>query len=152
LPAQPFDIDPEDFEDDEFSPEVVLDTSNDAAHNISSSVPSIHLPLKPRTSGHTGAAKCPLIQTTLPIQPISQAEYDAQESRCYHERKEECEQEAERLKLVEAQRKMAKCERNCIRKRAQHERQKQAHTALQDVGNSGKGQVSALILSHISGF
>jgi hypothetical protein len=138
----PFDFDPDDFEDENFNPEVsfegaytppvgdssasstIMDLSDSlngsesgsdlgsdlGSNSNSNSNSDFDFDLKPITSStpiYTATTKRPLIQSTLPFQPIPRSEWLIQESRRYHERKEQYEQASERLKLAEAKRKMA---------------------------------------------
>jgi hypothetical protein len=162
----PFDIDPDDIDDDKFTPDVDFEGAytlsmmhtppradfSDSPEIISSSSDSDSdldfAPVESFISKPTPAVKKPLIQSKLPFQPISVSEWRAQESRRYHERQEERTQEAERLKLVEARRAMERRERDCMRKRVQRAREKEARGKILQLSRSQNtsNQVCTLIL------
>lgn len=129
-----FDIDPDDLEDNNFTPEVdsqdAYTPSTTSSLSRDSSVDRMDSNDAMLVTSHTSkrilATKRPLIQSKLPFKRIPVSEWRAQESRRYHQHQEEYAQEAERLRLAEVRKKMKQRERERLRKRAQRARQKKA--------------------------
>ncbi|KAG9121183.1 hypothetical protein FRC07_002967 [Ceratobasidium sp. 392] len=142
----PFDVDPEDFEDDNFSPDIHFDDAYTPSHygSISSNLFDLLLDTSEdfsdlgSTLNHTVCTdspmtsvtvKRPLVQSTLPFKSIPREEWLAIVSRRYHERKDQYEEELERHKLTETKKKAALREHNWLCKRAQRRKQKLARQA-----------------------
>ncbi|KAG9085676.1 hypothetical protein FRC06_003501, partial [Ceratobasidium sp. 370] len=150
----PFDVDPSDFEDEDFTTEVVFDdaymlhtpsctppvldlTFNSPKSIVDSLSDSEHSSLvAASTPCHPSAPKRPLVQSKLPFKPISRSEWRVQESRHYHERQEENQREADQLKLAKEKKKMRNREHDRARKRVQRAHQKALRSALLAKGKS----------------
>ncbi|KAG9120101.1 hypothetical protein FRC07_004555, partial [Ceratobasidium sp. 392] len=158
-PQTPFDVDPNDFEDDNFSPDIhfdgaytlpstsptpsdsvisLSDTSSDLSDSTSSPNRSACPPILTTPSS---VKRLSLIQTTLPFKSIPRDEFLAIESRRYHERKEKYEEALERDKLLELKKKVPWKVHDCLRKRAQRQRQKLARQAAGILSKSQSRQL-----------
>jgi hypothetical protein len=71
-----------------------------------------------------------LIQSTLPFKSIPRSEWIAQETKRYHERRTQYEEECDRLELMQARVRIQRRRYERLRKRAQRERQKQVRLSL----------------------
>ncbi|KAG8679044.1 hypothetical protein FRC08_017266 [Ceratobasidium sp. 394] len=144
-----FDVDPSDLEDDRFTPEVVfedaaptsplcnpsmtgftMDTLGSLDTLLSDTNSDSPIPIATSTSHHSCATKQPLVQSTLPFKPIPRSEWQAQESRRYHEQREENQREADQLALVKEKQKMLRCEHDRARKRAYCARQRRLRDTI----------------------
>ncbi|KAG8695976.1 hypothetical protein FRC09_008822 [Ceratobasidium sp. 395] len=144
------DLDPNDFDDEYFTSEIVFEDaytpsthrqsslsstidSSDSLDSLDHSLSDTHTSITPSPSPQNApTAKRQLIQSKLPFKSVSVTEWRIQESRRFHERQEEREKEVDRLALAKEQKKKAQRERERARKRAQRARQKALRSALLD--------------------